>query len=173
MPKAEAWKNKDDSWNTTLLAAEPDVLQAFTDLRGKRWLCRGQSRCYGGLVPSIDREPRQQLSRVQTLTLERRSIDLFRSTARFFADPGEQGALANDIVALMVLRHYGVPSRLLDWSWSPWWQRTLPPGTMMQKTARSGRSTSLSMNSRVRNSGRGGLRQRVTVPVIAPSSPPR
>lgn len=109
-----------DSWNTTLLAAELDAIQAFTELRGKRWVCRGQSRCYGGLVPSIDREPRQQLSRVQKLTLERRSIDLFRSTARFFAEPGEQGALVDDIVALMVLRHYGVPSRILDWSWSPW-----------------------------------------------------
>jgi hypothetical protein len=54
------------------------------------------------------------------LTLERRSIDLFRSTARFFADTGEQVALGDDIVALMVLRHYDVPSRLLDWSMSPW-----------------------------------------------------
>lgn len=109
-----------DSWNTTFLAAEPDALQVFNDLRGKRWMCRGQSSCYGGLVPSIDREPRQHLSRVQKLTLERRSIDLFRSTARFFADQGEQGALADDIVALIVLRHYDVPSRLLDWSLSPW-----------------------------------------------------
>jgi hypothetical protein len=109
-----------DNWETTRLDTEPDALDTFIELRGKRWLCRGQSRCYGGLVPSIDREPRQTLSRVEKLTLERRSIDLFRSTARFFADPGEQGALADDIVALMVLRHYGVPSRILDWSWSPW-----------------------------------------------------
>jgi hypothetical protein len=48
--------------------------------------------------------------------LERESIDLFRSTARFFAGRGERGALVDDIVAMMVLRHYGVPTRLLDWS---------------------------------------------------------
>ena len=109
-----------DSWKTTTLDAESDTLEVLTQLRGKRWLCRGQSKCYGGLVPSIDRDPRQHLSCVPKLTLERRSIDIFRSTARFFADPGEQGALTDDIAALMVLRNYGVPSRILDWSWSPW-----------------------------------------------------
>ncbi len=66
------------------------------------------------------RDELQQLARIKKLALERRSINIFKSTARYFADPGEQGALVDDIVALMVLRHYHVPSRLLDWSLSPW-----------------------------------------------------
>jgi len=107
------------SWNTTILDSEAEVLHVLTELRGKRWLCRGQSKCYGGLVPLIDRAPRQNLLRHEKLALERQSIDLFRSTARFFADPGEQNALAKDITLLMVLRQYGVPTRLLDWSLSP------------------------------------------------------
>ena len=107
-------------WSTTKLTSATKALDVLTELRGRRWLCRGQSRSYGSLVPSIDRKPREALARREKLRLERRSIDLFRSTARFFADPGEQRALIDDIVALMVLRHYGVPSRILDWSWSPW-----------------------------------------------------
>jgi len=108
------------SWNTTILNSEADVLHVLTELRGKRWLCRGQPMLYGNLLPLVDRKPRQNLSRFEKLTLERQSIDLFRSTARFFADPGEQAALADDITALMVLRQYGVPTRLLDWSQSPY-----------------------------------------------------
>jgi len=56
---------------------------------------------------------------MEKLQLERRSIDMSRSTARFFTDEGEREALASDLGVLMVLRHYGVTCRLLDWSLSP------------------------------------------------------
>jgi FRG domain len=108
-----------DVWNTKTLKSEEDVFSVLMELQGRRWLSRGQPRIYKSLRPSIDRGELADLPRREKLRLERESIDVFRATARFFAGHGEQAATHDDFIALMVLRHYGVPTRLLDWSTSP------------------------------------------------------
>src|SRR5206468_1825289 len=80
---------------------------------------RGQPTPVGTLAPSIDRPPRVGLLRADKLDLERRSIDAFRSSATVFAHPGERLAMTDDPIALTVLQHYGVPTRVLDWSQAP------------------------------------------------------
>ena len=107
-------------WKVSTLRSEAEVFQVLVELCGQRWLCRGQSKCYGSLLPTIDRDPFKKLSRIEKLNLERQSIDLFRSTVQYFADQREQKSKFNDLIALMVLRHYNVPTRLLDWSLSPY-----------------------------------------------------
>ena len=108
------------NWESTCLTSVQQVLEVLAELKGKQWLCRGQSKLYDTLTPTIDRKCLAGLSRARKLSLERQAIDLFRSTARFFGSQGEKEAINNDITTLMVLRHYEVPTRLLDWSLSPY-----------------------------------------------------
>lgn len=107
------------NWETINLRDEGQVFKELAKLQGKRWLHRGQPKPYKCLVPSIDRGPLADLSRPKKLDLERRGINIFRSTARFLHGE-ERPALVRDTIALMVLRHYGVPTRLLDWTMSPY-----------------------------------------------------
>jgi hypothetical protein len=107
------------NWPPSTLKSVSQAFNVLNTLHGKGWMCRGQRECFDNLIPSIDRDELLGLSRTKKLTLECGSIDLFRSTVRFFADDGERIASGRDIGTLMVLRHYGVPTRFVDWSLSP------------------------------------------------------
>lgn len=150
-------------WSTERLTSVPEVLDVFLDLRGRRWFCRGQPRAYGNLRPGIDRILEGRARR-EKLDFERRSISFLRQNARFFSGAGEQHAMTDDFVALMVLQHYKFRTRLLDWSASPYvaafFATSDECSSTTTTTARSGRSTSRNMKMSGAINGGGGRRQR-------------
>jgi hypothetical protein len=59
------------------------------------------------------------MGRAVKLFLERRSIEAFRQNVRRLRNQSERLAMTDPHIALMVLRHYNVPTRIMDWSQSP------------------------------------------------------
>ncbi len=108
------------AWPETRLEDLKQIERTLTELRGKYWLCRGQPGVYRNLRPTFDRGAYEGIKRPKKLKLERRAIHLFRENARFFGFVGEKNALKDDVIALLVLRQYRVPTRVLDWTLSPW-----------------------------------------------------
>src|SRR5437762_12770992 len=94
---------KHQPWKVEPLDTIEQVFDVLGMLRGKGWLCRGLPKAYGALRTSFDWRTPQNLSRREKLRIERQSINIFRSTVRFFTT-GEEAATQDDLIALMVLR---------------------------------------------------------------------
>jgi hypothetical protein len=91
-----------------------------------RWAYRGQSQAFGTLVPSFQRIFKEKRSAGAAEIIERDLIETFRTHYAALSgrtpdmpDPPLIGP-SYDLRCLSVMQHYGVPSRLLDWTSNFW-----------------------------------------------------
>ncbi|KFI22552.1 FRG domain-containing protein [Nitrosococcus oceani] len=100
--------------------------QALTKLYGDnpkwsedRWIFRGQSDCSWGLQPSLEREAeRFKVPFDKRQQLEDELLREFkRHYHRYSVSPPQDN---DDMEWLSIMQHYGVPTRLLDWTYSFW-----------------------------------------------------
>lgn len=90
-----------------------EVIEAFQDAHESSWY-RGVGNSSYGLSPSIFRHPNKKtIDSIQELEIELASVFEQRSppfVAQSFDDEWEQ---------MFFMQHYGIPTRLLDWTESP------------------------------------------------------
>lgn len=109
-----------------LIDLEEKLMTATPELPLVQWAFRGQPRTFGTLVPSFQRIFRGKKSARTAGIMERDLIAAFRTHYTELQDrtplmPGpQQIAEGFEMQCLSVMQHYGVPTRLLDWTVDFW-----------------------------------------------------
>jgi hypothetical protein len=93
---------------------------------GQSWGFRGQPACYGCLAPGFLRFFPKSESKLIPIRIETEMIRSFRShySRLYVSSSGlpEPDSIAGDqeLACLSVMQHYGVPTRMLDWTTAIW-----------------------------------------------------
>ena len=83
-------------------------------------LFRGQSDSMWPLVDSLSRLATLNAPSDQTVDLEKTAFDKFFSQAHLFLDPSTLPERCSLLAWWAIMQHYGCPTRLLDWTVSPY-----------------------------------------------------
>lgn len=118
IPSARCSKSSICSWDEFLKWSK--CILEEKDADKNRWIFRGQSKTSYGLETSLEREANRsgiEPRKLKHESLEKRLINEFRRRAHHYISRVPD---RHDLVEwLALMQHYGAPTRLLDWSYSP------------------------------------------------------
>jgi FRG domain-containing protein len=114
---------KKQAWNWAELTATSiedlyTILNRLSDTQS--YVFRGQASVkWKALQPSLHRSLEQTKDKDPVMT-EGKSIQAFRRWARSLIHPSELVYFERILDSITLMQHYGAPTRLLDWTFSPW-----------------------------------------------------
>lgn len=84
-------------------------------------LHRGQSNAeWTGLEPTLTRAVPKELGQIARLQIEREAAKVFGQIAGHHLHASDELLLQNPLSQYVLMQHFRAPTRLLDWSASPW-----------------------------------------------------
>lgn len=93
------------------------LINQIAALSRSGWSHRGEPRWYAQAIPSFGRQLRISFD---PLTAEAVILQYFRSISFALATSRERAIMNNFLGIMIMMQHYGAPTRLLDWTRSPW-----------------------------------------------------